>query len=66
LRKKDAVQHFGTAIALAEALGISSASVSGWGELVPEGRAYQLQVITVGLLRVDPSLYAAHKRKHAA
>lgn len=55
--KSEAVKHFGTALALARALGISSASVSEWGEYVPEGRAYQLQVMTAGALRVDPSIY---------
>ena len=56
--KHDAVKHFGTASALADALGIRLASVSEWGEIIPEGRAYQLQVITSGALRVDPTLYA--------
>lgn len=57
MRKEEAVKHFGTAAALAEALGITPASVSEWGDIIPEGRAYQLQVITAGSLRVDPGLY---------
>lgn len=55
--KNEVVAYFGTAIALAKALGISAASVSEWGDLIPEGRAYQLQVMTAGALRVDPSAY---------
>jgi hypothetical protein len=52
-----AIQHFGTATALARALNITVQAVSDWGDFVPEGRAYKLQVVTGGLLRVDPSLY---------
>lgn len=58
MKKDTAIEHFGSASALADALGIRPASVSEWGELVPEGRAYQLQVLTGGKLSVDPSLYA--------
>ena len=57
MKKEDAVRHFGGVSALADALGIRPASVSEWGELIPEGRAYQLQVLTAGALRVDPSAY---------
>ncbi len=56
--KTDAISHFGSAAELARALSISPASVSEWGDLIPEGRAYQLQVITAGALQVDPTLYA--------
>ena len=57
MRKDEAVRHFGTAAALAEALGIAPSSVSEWGEFVPRGRAYELQVLTGGVLRVDPAAY---------
>ena len=59
--KSEAVKYFGTALALARALGIASASVSEWGEYVPEGRAYQLQVMTAGVLQGDPSVYTKLK-----
>jgi DNA-binding transcriptional regulator YdaS (Cro superfamily) len=64
--KTAAVAHFGTALALARALGIASASVSEWGEVVPKGRAYELQVMTGGVLRVDTSLYPPRKNSAAA
>ena len=48
----DAIRHFGTVAALAEALGIKRQAVYQWGDRVPEQRAYQLQVITAGALRV--------------
>jgi hypothetical protein len=55
--KHDAIRHFGSASQLARALDIAPASVSEWGELVPLGRAYQLQVITGGALQVNQSAY---------
>ena len=62
--KTDALKYYGTPTAVAEALGITVQAVSLWGEVVPEGRAYQLQVLTNGELPVNPALY--HKRVRAA
>ena len=64
MRKTEAVDHFGSQRALAAALGITEQAVSLWDELVPEGRAYQLESITGGKLRVDPASY--HTPKHSA
>lgn len=61
MRKVDAVEHFGSQRALAAALGITEQAVSLWSELVPEGRAYQLESITDGELKVDPASYHAPK-----
>ncbi|EJO4329828.1 hypothetical protein NRK04_004635, partial [Escherichia coli] len=36
---------------------IKHPSVSEWPEIIPEGRAYQLEKITNGKLKVDVSLY---------
>ena len=57
MRKEEVLKHFGSASELARILGISPASISEWGKLIPKGRAYQIQVITAGALRVDPSAY---------
>lgn len=62
----DAVEFFKTQTAVAAALGISDAAVSKWGEVVPEGSAYKLQVITRGKLRVDPKLYKHTKHSTVA
>jgi DNA-binding transcriptional regulator YdaS (Cro superfamily) len=51
MRTKQAIKHFGSAAALARKLGISRQSVHDWGDEVPEGRAYQLEVLTNGALR---------------
>lgn len=61
MRKADAVEHFGSQRALAAALGITEQAVSLWDDLVPEGRAYQLESITGRKLRVDPASYHAQK-----
>lgn len=53
LRTDDAIRHFLTTTNLARALGISHSAVSGWGEMVPEGRAFELEVITGGALKAQ-------------
>lgn len=65
MRKSDAIEHFGSATALAEALKISKGAVSQWGETVPEGSAYKLQFITGGKLQVDTSRYPIPQRTRA-
>ena len=51
MRTKQAIKHFGSAAKLARSLGISRQSVHDWGDVVPEGRAYQIEVLTEGALR---------------
>jgi DNA-binding transcriptional regulator YdaS (Cro superfamily) len=51
VRTKTAIRKFGSAAALARALGIKRQSVHDWGDEVPEGRAYQLEVLTNGELK---------------
>lgn len=64
--KKDAViAHFGTQAEAARALGISKQSIQDWGEVIPEGMAYKLQVITGGKLQVDPAVYRRLKARRA-
>lgn len=53
MRTEQAVNHYGTQAGLARALGITKQAIQFWGELVPEGRAYQLQHITKGKLKVE-------------
>lgn len=63
MRTKDVKAHFGGAKATAAALGITRAAVYMWGDIVPKVRAYDLERITGGALKVDPSLYPAKPRK---
>jgi len=53
MKTKDAVEHFGSVANLAKVLKISRPAISQWGEFVPDARAFQLQVMTAGLLQHD-------------
>lgn len=48
---------------VADTLNISRAAVYMWKGLVPKVRAYELEKLTGGALKVDPSLYPAKPRK---
>lgn len=50
---KSAIEHYGSVSALAAALGITTAAVYQWGEVVPLLRAYQLERLTSGELAVN-------------
>lgn len=52
MTKSQAVQHFGSVSALAQALGVTYEAVRQWDE-VPELRQYQLQHMTGGQLMAD-------------
>ena len=51
MNKNDALSHFGGVIATANALGISHAAVSKWGEKIPMRRAYEIERLTDGKLK---------------
>lgn len=53
MKTKDIAAHFGSKTKLAEALGISPSAVTMWGETVPEGRQFQLQVLTNGRFKAS-------------
>lgn len=58
--KQIVIDHFGgKPSALAKALGVAPASVSDWGDVIPEKRAFQLERLTNGELKYDPSLYVS-------
>jgi DNA-binding transcriptional regulator YdaS (Cro superfamily) len=54
--KKDAIAHFGSQRRVAEALGIKQPSVANWPEIVPPLRQVQLEVVTQGKLKADPTI----------
>ena len=58
MKKRDAVKHYKTASALADALGIRPQAIHQWGDMVPKKRAIVLQRITRGKLKYAPSDYA--------
>jgi DNA-binding transcriptional regulator YdaS (Cro superfamily) len=53
MSKQEAILYFGTQAALARALGIHRAAVNAWGDAIPEGRQYQIEVLTAGKLKAD-------------
>lgn len=53
----------GGTLATGKFLGIGSGAITNWGETVPRGIAFELQVRTEGLLQFDESVYPEqHKR----
>lgn len=57
MKKKDVVKHFGSATNVAKALGIAPSSVSEWGEDIPDLRAFQIERITNGKLKVTEQVF---------
>lgn len=53
MKKCDVIAHFGSVGAVAAALKIKGAAVSQWGDSVPVRRAYELERITNGALKVE-------------
>lgn len=58
------VDLYGTKAAIARALDISQVAVTRWGNVVPKGRALELERITNGELKCDLSLYKGQRRKN--
>lgn len=52
---QDVLAHFGTQAAIARAIGCQQPSIAEWFEkgAVPEGRQYQLELATGGVLKAD-------------
>jgi transcriptional repressor of cell division inhibition gene dicB len=53
MKTSDAIQFYKSKSLVAKALGISKAAVSLWGDEVPKLRAYELERLTDGALKVD-------------
>lgn len=62
MKKADAINYFGSAAELARKLNISEAAVSQWGDTIPQGRAYQIEVVTGGALKADPAAPSGQQR----
>ncbi len=54
------INHFGTQVAVAAALGIKQPSVAEWKKSIPPLRQMQIQLVTGGVLQAD-SFVAAKK-----
>ncbi len=64
--KERVVKHFGNQTILAKTLRVSCASVSQWGEIIPEKQAMRLERLTEGKLQYDESLYVKDTADGAA
>jgi transcriptional repressor of cell division inhibition gene dicB len=58
VQTQDAIKHYGSQQALADALGIKQPSIAGWGEYPPDKRQLQLERLTKGKLKAEPECQA--------
>lgn len=56
MKKAEVIEYFGGVVKTAKALGITKGAVSQWGEQIPMLRAYQIERITSGRLKVQPEV----------
>jgi hypothetical protein len=61
--KETAMNHFGSPSAIAAALDITVAAVVMWGQTIPEGSAYKLEVVTGGAIKANPDLYRRRPKR---
>jgi len=54
MKKSDVLDYFGGVSKTAKALGITKSAVSVWREVIPYGRAFQIQLMTKGKLKANP------------
>jgi len=55
MTKNEAIEFFGSKLKLSEALGIKHQAITGWGDYPPDGRQWQIQVLTKNKLKVTPA-----------
>lgn len=68
MKKQDVLDHFGGVVKTSQALHISHASVSDWGDVVPEAAASRADRVSNGKLKYDHEFYISLKaeKKKAA
>lgn len=60
MNTQDVIKHFGSIKKVAEVLNITHVqSVYQWGDKVPKGRQFELELLTKGKLKADPKKPAA-------
>lgn len=63
MKKSEVISYFGSVSKTAEALGINKAAVSVWKEQIPQGRAYQIEVLTDGALKASRTALASQPQQ---
>lgn len=66
MKKSAAIDYFGSQAKLADAIGVSQAAISKWPEDVPELRAYQIERLTQGALKVNPVIVLDNPKPSSA
>jgi hypothetical protein len=61
MKTTEAINHFKTATCLAKRLGTTKQAISNWGIYPPDGRQFQLQVLTNGKLKIEKHLLLEKK-----
>ena len=56
MNKIDVISHFGTVTKAANALGLTKSAISQWPDKIPRLRAFEIERITNGKLKVDITL----------
>jgi transcriptional repressor of cell division inhibition gene dicB len=54
MKKIDAIRHAGGVSLLAKMLGVTPGAISLWGEVVPDARQLQIELLTNGALKSEP------------
>lgn len=47
----EAIKYFGSKKGIADALQVNKSTVTNWGDQIPRGRQFELQVLTKGKLK---------------
>jgi DNA-binding transcriptional regulator YdaS (Cro superfamily) len=53
MKKSEVIVYFGSVAKIAKALGVNWSAVHQWGEKIPVRRAFELERLTKGELKVD-------------
>ena len=60
MKTSDAIEYFGSQVALKKALKLKARqTIHAWGEFPPVGRQYQIEVLTNGKLKAERNKAAA-------
>lgn len=54
MKTQQAIDHYGSATALADALSVTLPAISQWGEFPPDKRQLQIERLTDGALKAEP------------
>lgn len=63
MKKEKVLEYFGGKFETAKAIGVTRQYVGQWPDIIPMGMAYKIEVVTKGLLKVDPALYNVKRER---